>query len=195
MKKEVQAWLIIFTLLGWISSAGCRQTPDKIFYRVLNDNFLAITDTIAYRTGRLILIPGDNAIDTSRGKLCILTDSLFADNAEILQSLKSALKNEHLDEYEKLLIPGNELKNDKIDLPAIINTGRYTLVQNGTNQSINCPKPAGSLAFYKPYINDERMVFAYSISDGLKAGYTTCGLFENIDGNWQCMKKIELMRW
>lgn len=60
MKK---CFTLLFTAIVWLISCSPDQTHE--FYSLINENFLALTDTVAYKTGRLIAIPGDTISDYS----------------------------------------------------------------------------------------------------------------------------------
>jgi hypothetical protein len=175
--------------------AGCAENPKQSFYNLVNENFLKIVDTTAYKTGRLIQIPNDTFNNFKLDKVCILVDTTFNSSAELNKSILTLVRKENLKEFEELVLNGIKLNFDPIDISLINKTGKYALVKSRMVRGISCSAIAGEITFYKPYIAQNNAIIVFSISESSKSGYTNCWLFKRYKGIWENIKKIEIERW
>lgn len=174
---------------------GCSETPKQSFYNLINDNFLAIVDTTAYKTGRLIQIPNDSLHDDNLDKICILVDTVFNSFSELNKSLTISFQEKNLKDFEALLLEGNYLKLDSIDISQLTNTGKYILTKSTLTDGTLCSSIGGKVTFYKPYITKSNAIIIFSISESSKSGFTNCWLFKRRNGLWEIVKKVEIERW
>lgn len=174
---------------------GCSETPKQSFYNLINDKFLAIVDTTAYKTGRLIQIPNDTLHDKNLDKICILVDTAFNSSTELNKSLLISFQENNLKDFEELLLEGNYLKLDSIDISQLTNTGKYVLTKSTLTDETLCSAIGGKVRFYKPYITQSKAIIIFSISESSKSGFTYCWLFRRRNDLWENIKKIEIERW
>ncbi|TDE43296.1 hypothetical protein E0I26_11840 [Flavobacterium rhamnosiphilum] len=192
MKKYIYGCLALITMLS------CKKSQDDVFYAILDDNFLTLTDTIAYEYHTFFLTPNDTTKpdkNTFDGyKICI--DRKFAESKEFRNGVVEVLKTGNYKEYLKLLHeqPNFELK--LIDLNRLKQTGKYEIVDfiNYKMDRISRTKYVGILKFYKPYINDHHAIIFFLKQSSPKDGVVNAFLFHKVNNKWQLEKKIELMR-
>jgi len=188
---KVGLFYLFFILLVF----GCAEKPKQSFYDLINDNFFTIVDSAAYKSGRLIQIPNDTFSSNKIDEVCILIDTMFGRSLEWKKSLLTAVKGESLKDFEAILLKENDSEFDKIELSNLKNTGRFTLINANTTSSSTCSSSAGKISFYKPYINEDKAIVIFSISESSKAGYTTSLFFRKQNRKWEIMDKVELERW
>ncbi len=174
---------------------GCSENRKQLFYDLINDNFLMIVDTAAYKTGRLIQIPNDTSNNLNFNKICILVDTVINNAGELYKSISTSVRSENLPGFEELLLNRRESNLELLEIPLITKSGKYVLVKSRMANEIPCSTIAGKLTFYKPYINHDKAIITFSISQSAKAGYTNCWLFERYNGKWTNVKKIEIEKW
>lgn len=174
---------------------GCKENSKQSFYNLINDNFLIIVDTTAYKTGRLIQIPKDTHNINSLNKVCILVDAVFKNSSELNQLLLTSVRKENLKDFEELLLNGKDSEFDTIDISQLTKTGKFTLTKSKMVLGTPCSVIAGKITFYKPYINQNKAIIVFSISESSKAGFTNSFLFRKKNGLWENIKKIEIERW
>lgn len=185
----------VFFLFFFFLILGCSEKPQQSFYNLINDNFLTIVDTTAYKTGRLIQIPNDTLHVGSLNKVCICVDAAFVSSSELNKSILKSFQENNLKDFEELLLKGNYLNLDSIDITQLTNTGKYLLTKSAIIEGTLCSTIAGKITFYKPYITQSKAIIVYSISTSPKSGFTNCWLFRKQNGVWKNIKRIEIEKW
>jgi hypothetical protein len=189
MKTNILAISVLLIIMS------CKEKFKNPYYELLNENFLQIVDTIAYRTGRLIQIPNDTSSEFQLRNLCIEVDTIIDMPTEISLSIQSALRNEKLTDFETLFLGGAEFKIDKLELTKLKKIGRFNLVTVGDLKGNQCSKIAGKIKFYSPFVSTKKVIIPLTISESSKAGYTKAYLFSNQNGKWKNIKVLEIERW
>jgi hypothetical protein len=184
---------LIFVFLLCI--IGCKESPKKTYYKLLNNNFLQFVDTVAYKTGRLIQIPNDTSNEFKFENLCIEIDTTLGMPVELSASIQNTFRSQKLPDFEKLFLDGAELSIDKIELTELKNTGRFNLFTIEQINKNRCSKIVGKIRFYSPLISKGRAIITLTISESSKAGYTKVYLFNEQNGNWENIKVLEIERW
>lgn len=183
---------MLILYLGFLS---CNRDHESSFYDLLNDHLLGMVDTIGYKTGKLIQIPNDSISGVNLESVCILLDTVFQSNRNINTSILAFIQSEKLKEFEYLLAENNKPAIKHVSLGNIHNTGRYILLDQGSKEEAECKHVAGKICFYKPWLDERKAIFAYSISYGEKAGFTNCFLFTRRGEKWVIHRKFEIERW
>jgi hypothetical protein len=178
-----------------VFAIGCAKPTSKSFYDLVNNHFLNMVDTIAYKTGRLIQIPNDTSSIISDGRICILIDTAFNNSEELKNDLLTSVRREGLGDFEELILGGKVPHFESIDMSMIKHTGRYVLVNSKSSKELACSVTSGEITFYEPYITQDLAIIVFSISESPKAGFTRCWLFRNHNQVWEKIKTIELQRW
>jgi len=185
----------LFFLLLILIITGCTENPKQNFYNLINENFFMIADSTAYRTGRLIQIPSDALDDHSFNKVCILVDTAFNNPAGLSKYLLISIQEENLKEFEEIVLCVNDLEFDTIDISQCTKTGKFTLITSKMAPGMLCSAIAGKVTFFKPYINKNKAIIIFSISESSKSGYTNSLLFRKENGKWKFIKRIDIERW
>jgi hypothetical protein len=184
-----------FTALILVIITSCKADPQQSFYDLIHDNFLSITDTIAYSTGKLIQVPNDTSKIYPLDKICILIDTVYINSTELSKSILKSVQSEDLKDYEKLMLDGMASCLNSIDVSKIKNTGRFSLITPNFTKGLSCEAVAGKIFFHETFVTHDRAIVAFSISNSPKAGYTNCWLFKKHNETWEIVKRIELERW
>jgi hypothetical protein len=193
MKKYIYGCLALIIMLS------CKKSQDDIFYAILDDNFLILTDTVAYEYHTFFItrndpIKPDNT--TFKGyKICV--DKKIADSGEFLDGVIEELKTGNYLEYLKLLNEQPKFELESIDLHRLRKTGKYEIVDvlNCKMDRASRSNYVGSMRFYQPYINEHNAVLFYSKQSSPKDGVVNAFLFKKTNNHWKIEKKIELERW
>lgn len=188
--------LTLFYLFFFFLILGCSETPKQSFYNLVNDNFLTIVDTTAYKTGRLIQIPNDTSHDDNNlDKICIMVDTAIKSSSVLKKSLLILFQENNLKDFEELLLEANYLKLHTIDISKFTNTGKYTITKSTLTDGTLCSAIGGKVTFYKPFITQSKAIIIFSISESSKSGFTNCLLFRRQKNLWENIKKFEIERW
>ena len=184
--------ILVFTKLFII---GCKENHKHTFYTLLNDNFLTIVDTIAYKTGRIIQIPNDAASDLKFNNFCIEIDTALSISTYLSKSIAIALNKEHLTEFEALFLAGSNQNIDTLDLSRLTKTGKYKLythekIKDCIGFKIDC-----IITFHRPYISSSKAIIPLTIIESKKGGYSKFYLFEKQNGIWKKIKEEITIRY
>lgn len=190
-KMKSKLYFIVLILCA----TSCRDNAKQSFYYLVNENFFMFVDTIAYKTGRLIQIPGDTFHNFNLNKISISIDTSFDNSVRINESVLAAVRTENLKDFEELILNDEGLKFNALNISLIKNTGKFDLVNSKNVMEVSGSAVNGEITFYKPYIAGNFAIIVLSISESSKAGYINCWLFRRENGIWGNIKKIEIERW
>ncbi len=187
--------MILILVIFILCIIGCKVSSKETFYELVNDNFLQLVDTAAYRTGRLIQIPNDTLNELKLENLCIEIDTTLGMPTELSSSIQNMLRSEKITDFEKLFLDGADLSIDKIELTKLKKTGRFNLFTVEQINKNRCSKMVGKIRFYRPFVSNDRAIITLTISESSKAGYTKVYLFNKQNGKWKNIKVLEIERW
>jgi hypothetical protein len=189
LKKRIFFVIIVFII-------GCKEDTENDFYALINDNFLSMVDTTAYKTGRLIQIPNDTVAGISFEKICIKVEDQLRTSKVLKQSVFKSVSNENLLEFKSLLEKDFETRIEKFDKSSIRNLGRFELVTSSDDLKFKkCDVLAGQIAFHQPYISQGKAIILLSISESNKSGYTNAFILRKRNGKWNIIEEFEIERW
>lgn len=188
--------LLTFILLIELFIAGCKPPKVNIFYDILNENFLAMVDTTAYHTGRLIQIPNETIpIQEVNKKLTILVDTNFVESLEYAKKyFLPFIKDGDLSSFSDLISDESLLKEDQIKLEKIKNVGRYRL-QSANSLDGDKQQHLGIVSISRPFMDGKRALLFFSIASSPKSGKTIAYFFKRTNGRWQIVGNLEVERW
>ena len=184
-------YILLFLQLYTLNS--CRKSESANYYEIINKYFLKIVDTTAYKYGLLIPAPNDSFLNTKNRKLIIFVQSDFKEPSSFEKDVKNIIKMEAMTEFDDFSFYSS-INKLKVDVPKIINTGRYSLSTDSAyanNQSLI----VGSVAFFNPYISGDRAIFLVSIFSGLKSGRTMVFFFKKERKTWNIVKSDIIEQW
>lgn len=183
---------VYFFLVGTI---GCSQEPQKVFYQLIDENFLQLIDTTAYKTGRLVQVPNETSVINKFDTVCISVNCIISRSVDLNNTAVAIIHDKNLKEFEEMILKNKDLSIDTLDLAQIKSKGRYSLIQSGKQIDAACSIIAGNIKFYTPFISNSKAILIFSVFDSPKSGYTQCWLFRKDKGHWQAINKFELERW
>ncbi|SHL51355.1 hypothetical protein [Flavobacterium xanthum] len=193
MKKSILLCLLV------IIYASCQKKHNDVFYDILDDNFLVLSDTIAYDHNSFFITPNDsiktNSTRSKDYKICI--EKKIIDSREYVPGILKELEGTTYTKYLKLLEKHPYSKLKLIDLKKLKSIGKFKLIAL-SNPKINKDfesKYIGIIRFYKPFINEKYAILIYSKQSSQKDGVVNACLFKKEEGHWKLEKKIELERW
>jgi hypothetical protein len=187
--------LKLYFFVFLVGTIGCSQEPKKAFYQLIDENFLLLIDTTAYKTGRLLQIPNDTSTAINYEKVCVSVDPIISRSEKLNSSALTLIHETKLKEFEELIIKNNDLSVDTLDLSQIKSKGRYSLIQSGKQIDSACSIIAGNIKFYTPFLSSDKAILIFSVFDSPKSGFTQCWLFRKDKGHWQTFFKLEIERW
>jgi hypothetical protein len=188
-----QCFTLLFTAIVCLIS--CSSDQANQFYSLINQNFLVLIDTVAYKTGRLIAIPGDTISDYSGDAVCIMIDENVNLSTDFSSGIKKIIRVNHLDEFNALITGSKNIDFEKLDLSRLKNTGRYPILPLGKFTESSCTVVAGTITFYRPYLSKKEAIIVYSVADGQKSGYTNCVFFKKDGRVWNNVGSFQLEVW
>jgi hypothetical protein len=187
--------LKLYFFVFLVVTIGCSQEPKKAFYHLIDENFLQLIDTTAYKTGRLLQIPKDTGFVKKLETVCISVDCIISRSVDLNNNAVALIHDENLKEFEEMILKNKDLPIDTLDLSQIKSKGRYSLIQSGKQIDAACSIIAGNIKFYTPFLSSDKAILIFSVFDSPKSGYTQCWLFKKDKGHWQAINKLELERW
>lgn len=182
-----------YVLLAVISLSfllGCGKDSSQSFYEIVNEYFLSFTDTFAYETGSLFLIPNDTAkYDKAANVLGVGTST--SDDQRLARTLKAfLLKSERIDFTELLSAP----EIFAINLSQFTNVGRFHIIPaklaNTNNDSV-----IGKIWFSNFKIKNDKALLIVSKQASPKSGVSNGYLFKKQKDKWKIDTVIELEKW
>ncbi|UQD55604.1 hypothetical protein [Flavobacterium sp. K5-23] len=191
MKRYIYYCFVLTAILS------CKKNQNDAFYDILNDNFLVLTDTIAYDYHTFFLTPNDPVKQRVFKDYKICVDKKIASSDEYSSGVVSELKNGEYPEYLKLLNEKPKVKIESIDLSRLKKTGKFEIVEflNFKMSKAFRERYVGLIRLYQPYISDDYAILFYSKQSSQKDGVVNAFLLKKINNHWKIEKKIELEIW
>lgn len=187
---------ILPLLVGLVVSISCNLQKESRFCEIINDTFLQMTDTFAYRYHSFFLIPGDSmSKDKKSQPLKVCYNENLISSTRYIGYLIPALKGLHEEEYLKLL--GKKYVSSVMKLPplCITNKGKYDLISHADTDCNKLDSTyIGSIQFAEPVMNDNIAVIFMRIISDQKAGKVTAFLVQKSTDRWTIVKEIVLER-
>jgi hypothetical protein len=203
----MKVFQIVFFLT--IAASSCLDKKGKIINKditFLNENFLTIVDTLAYKYNTLLPVPYQSERDNK--------DSFF--NVTIYDKLISPLNweketiviiNKSFDsarslEYKKMLFSykaDGDTASYNIDIKKITNHGQYNLIPNKefSIRKIENKQIIGHLVFSRIVFNsaNDKAIIIAVIKDNIKSGIIKIYFFEKQKSNWKIYHSDILEAW
>ena len=172
-----------------VSISYSAPKPNHSFKKIINQTFLAIVDTRAYKNHDFFLMVDEPDFYLYRKNWGYNEELLNI--SEYIKYLPKELIKIHREEYLVLF------KKDSIQIlpgilkaSAIINTGKYKLISN-----IVCGKLdttyVGTVRFYQPLISKNYAIIIMSVSSSIKDGKTSAYLLKLLNEKWIKEDEIE----
>ena len=183
MKKILIATLVCL-------AASCSQTNEDLFYRIVNENFLAFTDTVAYRYGQFYPPPDDTtSYYISEKELPVFVNRTLENSKPVTEALLLEIEENKLTDYKELAASEKKVSLTSIDLSRIANVGKYILVPKKQDNMV------GEISFSQPYISPDKAIILMSISSSPKSGRLTAFFLKKTDKKWVLKHTVILERW
>ncbi len=200
---------VILSLVGFtallFTSCKDRDTA-AVEHQIVNDSFLTMIDTLAYRYTSLRPPPppydGAYKRTDSIARIPISIHSSFVNiykwEGDILLALKSIYDSNsaQYSAFSTLLsLNKADTASHKILITKIVNTGKYTLVPNGDRVWKKEKGVIGHVTFSRAINNGTIGIMIVSIEDNLKSGIEKLVLLESSENKWEVMNEVELAVW
>jgi hypothetical protein len=191
----MKQWFYLCLVILGVS--GCKAGQNSLFYEIVNENFLMLTDTIAYKYHSLLPGPNDSISKTItlNEKYLVYVDTVVEDLKVSPDVLIKGLTNADAKDYTELIEKSKAISLHAIDLANLKNTGRYNLIASPKLQDKMPAELVGQIKFYRPYIAKDKAILFFLIYKAPKAGLLHAFLIKKQNGFWRIKEKIELERW
>lgn len=194
MKSGTTLFSIIAILLLGCNNDSHSDTEIKI----LNSNFLAITDTLAYKYNTL-RPPGNYDTIVQNDILPITVYYKLININESAPDIVHALRNAKFIEATQYLTLLNE--NDKdtasiiIDNASLNNFGKFQITLTKNRDFFKMEGYIGHIQFSRIIFNEKLAMMTATIKDNIKSGVDKLVLFKKNSKGWEIYKEIELVIW
>lgn len=184
MKYTILLFLILF------ASCKVKEAPKEPLYELLDQHFLTIVDTTAYKMGGLFASPLLNDTLAPSNKYLLQVDSvLFKDSSDDNTIRKIINEDAVLFEFKEVL--AHEVPDSILELNKLTSTGRYILEKSN---EFDYPVIRGRIVFYKPYLFNDKVILTVLKLTDQKGGNAVTYFFKKQNGRWTIIKE-ELIYW
>jgi hypothetical protein len=178
MKKNNFIKLVMFFICIYTCNSCIDDKQDNTEYSLLNQNFIAILDTIAYDYNSLRPAPNVEPLEKRKSEYAITVYDQFINIQVWENSIIEALQND-------VSVP-----NEKY-----ISLGLYKLYPTNDSSVMRKTGFTGHLKFSEIIHNEHIALMVISIRDNVKSGIEKLILFEKSGGIWRINREIELSIW
>ena len=192
-----------------ITVSSCINKNSKIIdkdIRFLNENFLTIIDTFAYKYNTLRPFPYQPERDNKDSVFNItIYDKLISPlnwEKESIVVINKSFDSVHSLEYKKMLLSYKtnfDTASIDIDIKKITNHGKYNLIPNKELdvRKTEDKKNIGHLAFSRVIFNEtnDKAIMIAIIKDNIKSGVIKIYFFEKQKPNWKIYHSDILEVW
>lgn len=194
MKYYLQLLTAVFVLF-----TGCKnESHNKDAYNIINDNFIAIVDTIAYDYNKLRPAPNQTLLSERLKVYPITVYENFININNYKDAIIEALNADTIHNrktYLNLVNKTPDYENEKINLREIKNAGLYKLVATEDSSVMQKKNFVGHLKFSEILSNGEIGLAVVTIQDNVKSGIKKLVLFKYHDRKWQINQEVLLEVW
>jgi hypothetical protein len=175
-----------------------QHTSKDNTYKILNNNFVNILDTVSYKYNSLRPAPNQKIIKKNKKEYPITVYNNFIAIEKWNEIIKNVLNTKSIEnkkDYLNLYLGSTNRKSVKIDFSKLNNTGLYRI--DPTNDITITKKIdfIGHIKFSTIIENGRLGLMVVTIQDNLKSGVEKLIFFENKNCVWQIIKEIELSIW
>ena len=187
-----------FTLFLFFYCSCLQHTSKDNTYKILNNNFVKILDTVSYNYNSLRPAPNQQILKKNKKEYPVTVYNNFIAIEKWNEIIKNVLNTKSIEnkkDYLNLYLGNTNKKSVKIDFSKLYNTGLYRI--DPTNDS-TITKKIDFIGHFKlsTIIENGRIgLMVVTIQDNLKSGVEKLIFFENKNGVWQIIKEIELSIW
>lgn len=195
MQKHTLLSLIVFSFI-----LGCNQnSKDRDnYYQILDDTFIEIVDTIAYKYNSLRPAPNATILENRKSKYTIAIYNKFLNISKWKGRINTALNFDtltNINGYKNLLLIDDDFHSIPLEINRIEKIGLYKLIPVNDSSVISGIENVGTLKFTRILTNGKIAMCVVTIQDNTKSGVEKLLLFSKLNAKWKIKKEIELGIW